>query len=193
MMCCSWLNFGALLASNAAGYVRAPHTAMASLLLMTIVALIFLTFIGPAAGSSIILCTVDSALAHFGIFNSTVIVLQALGISNATADTYFIDSGCLLTIVCNSKYMRNLRGIAPIRVKGLTGYKTYDMTGDMHFPLISDDNSMVQTLEYQNVLYYPTGDINLIASDNINTTNWDVNLSANPHCARLYFYPPGSS
>eukprot|EP00961_Rhodomonas_salina_P234133 3164016-Rhodomonas_salina.1 len=66
------------------------------------------------------------------------------------------------------------------------------MTGDMHFPLTSDDNSTIQTLEVQNVLYDPTGDINLIASNDINATNWDVNLSANPHRAGLYFYPPGS-
>eukprot|EP00961_Rhodomonas_salina_P001587 21967-Rhodomonas_salina.1 len=71
MTCCSWLNCGASLASNAAGYVHDPHTTMTSLLSMTIVALIFLTFVGPAAGSSIIPRTVDSALAHFGIFNST--------------------------------------------------------------------------------------------------------------------------
>eukprot|EP00961_Rhodomonas_salina_P020312 272790-Rhodomonas_salina.1 len=66
-------------------------------------------------------------MAQFGIFNSTAIALQAFGISNASTDTYFINSGCSRTIVCNSKYMRNLRGITLIRVKGLTGYKTYDM------------------------------------------------------------------
>eukprot|EP00961_Rhodomonas_salina_P084017 1129476-Rhodomonas_salina.1 len=65
---------------------------MTSLLMMTIVAFIVLTFVGPAAGSNI-MPTVDSAMAQLGFFNSTALALQAFGISNATTDTYFINSG----------------------------------------------------------------------------------------------------
>eukprot|EP00961_Rhodomonas_salina_P108685 1462953-Rhodomonas_salina.1 len=59
--------------------------------------------------------TVNSAMAQLGFFNSTALALQAFGISNTTTDTYFIDSGCSRTIVCNTKYMSNLRRIAPVR------------------------------------------------------------------------------
>eukprot|EP00961_Rhodomonas_salina_P267360 3612646-Rhodomonas_salina.2 len=53
-----------------------------------IVAVLVLTFIAPAAGSSIA-PVVNSTL--FRIFNSTAIALQAFGISNVLSDTYFID------------------------------------------------------------------------------------------------------
>eukprot|EP00961_Rhodomonas_salina_P099680 1340596-Rhodomonas_salina.1 len=144
---------------------------------MTIIAVLVLTFIAPAAGLSIA-PVVNSMLAQFGIFNSTAIALQAFGISNALTDTYFINSGCSCMIVCNSKYMSNLWEITPIRVKGLTGYKTYYLAGDMHFQLTTDDNSTIKILEVVNVLFDPSGDI--ISSEDINRTDWDVNLSANP-------------
>eukprot|EP00961_Rhodomonas_salina_P249720 3375447-Rhodomonas_salina.1 len=192
MTCCSWLSFGFSLASNLSGVVRFPRTAISSLFPMTIIAVLVLTFISPVAGSSIA-PVVNSTLAQLGIFNSTSVALQAFGISNASTDTYFIDSVCSCTIVCNSKYMRNLREITPIQVKGLTGYKTYDLVGDMHFPLTTDDNSTIKILEVENVLFDPSGDINLIDSNDINKTDWDVNLSANPSRSGLYYYPPGST
>eukprot|EP00961_Rhodomonas_salina_P251319 3397875-Rhodomonas_salina.1 len=37
------------------------------------------------------------------------------------------------------------------------------MAGDMHFPLTTDDNSMIKILEVANVLFDPSVDINLIA------------------------------
>eukprot|EP00961_Rhodomonas_salina_P024633 331846-Rhodomonas_salina.2 len=64
--------------------------------------------------------------------------------------------------------MRNLQRVEPVLVKGLTGYKSYDIIGDLHFPLVSDANA-VETLVIENALYDPTGDINLVASDYINT------------------------
>eukprot|EP00961_Rhodomonas_salina_P293718 3933979-Rhodomonas_salina.1 len=50
MTCCLWLSFGVSLASNLAGVVRFPHTAISSLLSMTIVAVLVLTFLASAAG-----------------------------------------------------------------------------------------------------------------------------------------------
>eukprot|EP00961_Rhodomonas_salina_P245156 3312729-Rhodomonas_salina.1 len=113
--------------------------------------------------------------------------MAAFGISGTTADTYCIDSGCTRAICCNSRYMRNLRRVEPVLVKGLTGYKSYDIVGDLYFPLVSDANA-VETLVIENALYDPTGDINLVASDDINATDWDVNLSSNPQCCGLFKY-----
>eukprot|EP00961_Rhodomonas_salina_P062730 842154-Rhodomonas_salina.1 len=67
--------------------------------------------------------------------------------------------------------MQNLRRIKPVLVK-LTGYKSYDVAGDLHFPLVSDA-FQIQTLVVENTLFDSTGDINLIASDDINATSWD--------------------
>eukprot|EP00961_Rhodomonas_salina_P280898 3794956-Rhodomonas_salina.1 len=60
--------------------------------------------------------------------------------------------------------MQNLRCIKPVLVKGLTGYtgKSYDVAGDLHFPLMSDA-FQIQTLVVENALFDSTGDINLIA------------------------------
>eukprot|EP00961_Rhodomonas_salina_P121688 1638569-Rhodomonas_salina.1 len=63
----------------------------------------------------------------------------------------------------------------------------------MHFQLTTNDNSTIKILEVANVLFDPSGDINLIASEDINKTDWDVNLSANPFRSGLYYYPPGST
>eukprot|EP00961_Rhodomonas_salina_P075994 1020216-Rhodomonas_salina.1 len=124
-------------------------------------------------------------LAGLGIYTTDTVAMAAFGISGATADTYFIDSGCTRTICCNSRYMRNLRHVEPVLVKGLTGYKSYDIVGNLYFPLMSNANA-VEMLVIENTLYDPTGDINLVASNDINTTDWDVNLSSNPHHCGLF-------
>eukprot|EP00961_Rhodomonas_salina_P279787 3779517-Rhodomonas_salina.1 len=95
-----------------------------------------------------------------------------LGISAAMTDQYFVDSGCTRTIVCSTKYMKNLSEIPPLLVKGLSGYKIYNLAGDLHF-LINDNNDIQRELIVKAALYYPAGDINLIATDDLNATNWD--------------------
>eukprot|EP00961_Rhodomonas_salina_P104331 1404379-Rhodomonas_salina.1 len=147
-----------------------------------------LSLLAPVASSYVTL-SINSTLAELGIYNTSVIALPvaAFGISGATVDTYFIDSCCNRTICCNSSYMQNLRCIKPVLVNGLTGYKSYDITGDLYFPLVSDA-FQIQTLVVENALFDSTGDINLIASDDINATSWDVNLSANPSSCGLYKY-----
>eukprot|EP00961_Rhodomonas_salina_P139586 1878486-Rhodomonas_salina.2 len=81
--------------------------------------------------------------------------------------------------------MRNLLCVKPVLVKGLTGYKSYDIVGYLHFPFVSDANA-VETLVIENTLYDPTRDSNLVASDDINATDWDVNLSLNPQRCGLF-------
>eukprot|EP00961_Rhodomonas_salina_P105490 1420344-Rhodomonas_salina.1 len=127
-----------------------------------------LSLLAPVA-SSYVTQSINLTLAELGIYNTSAIALASFGISGATADTYFIDSCCTRTICCNSSYMQNLRRIKPVVVKGLTGYKSYDVAGDLHFPLVSDA-FQIQTLVVENTLFDSTGDINLIASDDINAT-----------------------
>eukprot|EP00961_Rhodomonas_salina_P227139 3071106-Rhodomonas_salina.1 len=145
---------------------------------MVLVLIMLLSLLAPAA-SSFVAPSFNSTLAGLGIYNTNTIALAVFGISGATADTYFIDSGCTRTICCNACYMRNLnlRHVDPVLVKGLTGFKSYYIVCDLHFPLVSDTHQ-IQTLVIENALFDPSGDINLIASDNINATLWDVNLSA---------------
>eukprot|EP00961_Rhodomonas_salina_P244769 3308066-Rhodomonas_salina.1 len=157
----------------AASYVlpiRAPHKL--SFFSMVLIAIVLLNLLAPVA-SSYVSPVINSTLAEFGIYNTNAIALAAFGISSAMADTYFIDSGCTSTICCNSCYMRNLQYINPVAVKGLTGYK------------------LVQMLVIENALFDPSWDINLIASDDIKATDWNVNLSANLQHCRLYKYYAG--
>eukprot|EP00961_Rhodomonas_salina_P264787 3578923-Rhodomonas_salina.1 len=62
---------------------------------------------------------VHSILSHLNLTNTTTDYAM-LGISAAMTDQYFVDSGCTRTIVCSTKYMKNLHEIPPLRVKGLS-------------------------------------------------------------------------
>eukprot|EP00961_Rhodomonas_salina_P039636 532398-Rhodomonas_salina.1 len=95
-------------------------------------------------------------------------------ISAAMTDQYFVDSGCTQTIVCSTKYMKNLCEIQQLLVKGLSWYKVYNLEGGLHFQ-INDNNYIQRELIMKAVLYYPAGNINLIATDDLNATNWDDN------------------
>eukprot|EP00961_Rhodomonas_salina_P011979 160845-Rhodomonas_salina.1 len=57
----------------------------------------------------------------------------------------------------------------------------------MHFP-INDDNGTERTLVIKDALFNASGDINLIATDDLNTTNWDVNFSMHPVLSGLFLY-----
>eukprot|EP00961_Rhodomonas_salina_P056185 754665-Rhodomonas_salina.1 len=117
-----------------------------------------LSLLAPVA-SSYVTPSINSTLAELCIYNTSAIALAVFGISGATADIYFIYSGCTLTICCISRYMQNLHHIKPVLVKGMTGYNTYDVTGDLHFPLVSDA-FQIQLLVVENALFNSTGDIN---------------------------------
>eukprot|EP00961_Rhodomonas_salina_P091769 1235050-Rhodomonas_salina.1 len=69
------------------------------------VAIMVLSLLAPAAGS-VFAQTLNSTLSTLGIYNSSATALSAFGISSSTADTYYIDSGCSRTIVCNSNYAK---------------------------------------------------------------------------------------
>eukprot|EP00961_Rhodomonas_salina_P038065 511923-Rhodomonas_salina.1 len=133
-------------------------------------------FLSPALGSSIT-PSVNSALSSFGFHCTHAVALAAFGISSSTADTYFINSGCTRTICCNSHYARNLRQIEQVtrKVKGLTGYQSYDLACDLYVPLLSE-NGTIETLIVNSALFDPTSNINLIASEDVNKSNWDVNF-----------------
>eukprot|EP00961_Rhodomonas_salina_P224096 3030194-Rhodomonas_salina.1 len=101
----SWIDAGTSVASTFSHFVpplrvalRAPRTpALFSTLLVLIMVL---SFLSPAAGSSIA-PRVNSA--SFGFHCTNAVALAAFGISSSTADTgtYFIDLGCTRTICCN--------------------------------------------------------------------------------------------
>eukprot|EP00961_Rhodomonas_salina_P246824 3334510-Rhodomonas_salina.1 len=109
---------------------------------------------------------VHSILSRLNLTNTTTDYAM-LGISAAMTDQYFVDSGCTWTIVCSTKYMKNLSEIPLLRVKGLSGYKIYNLAGDLHF-LINDDNDIQRELIVKAALYDPAGNINLIATDTLN-------------------------
>eukprot|EP00961_Rhodomonas_salina_P066092 887883-Rhodomonas_salina.1 len=71
--------------------------------------------------------SVNSALLSLGFHHTNAVALAAFGISSSTADLYFINSGCTRTICCNLRYTRNRLQIKQVKVKGLTGYQSYDL------------------------------------------------------------------
>ncbi len=65
-----------------------------------------------------------------GVYNTTdIVALASLRISEAPADTYFLDLQCLglCIIVCNSKYLCNFPSIELKHIKVLAGYKIYGL------------------------------------------------------------------
>eukprot|EP00961_Rhodomonas_salina_P216124 2919680-Rhodomonas_salina.1 len=83
--------------------------------------------------------------------------------------------------------MRNLREILPKRVKGLSWFKVYILAGDLHFP-INDNKGTERTLVVKDAVFDATGYINLIATADLNTMNWDVNFSMHPLRSGLFLY-----
>eukprot|EP00961_Rhodomonas_salina_P139585 1878486-Rhodomonas_salina.1 len=102
MSCLSWCSTFLSAASTLASFVppiSAPHTL--SFFSMILIAIVLLSYLTPVA-SSYVPSSINSTLAGLGIYTTDTVAMAAFGISGATADTYFIDSGCTSTICCNS-------------------------------------------------------------------------------------------
>eukprot|EP00961_Rhodomonas_salina_P119378 1606262-Rhodomonas_salina.2 len=127
------------LASSIAPYIVPYITS--SFLFSLIMLLTLLGLAVPADGLSISklpgICNhpqVHLILSSLNLTNTTT-DFTMLGISAAMTDQYFVDSGCTRMIVCSIKYMKNLCEIPLLLVKGLSGYKIYNLAGDLHFPI----------------------------------------------------------
>ena len=113
------------------------------------------------------------------------------GGSNSHIHTYFLDTGCSTTIISNPEYIRDVRHMKPHKVQGLAGSTTYELCGDLHMP-ITDDNGLEHTLVLRDVLFDPSGDVNLISAHDVNQTGWDTITSKEQKRRGMYLYPPGA-
>jgi len=100
------------------------------------------------------------ALAAFGI----------MMIANASTNTYFLDSGCSTSIMSNKKYLQNLCKMEPVQIKGFNSNKTLHLMADLHLPVVDDNRSPIMIV-IPNIFYYPSGEINLISSNDVNKTD----------------------
>eukprot|EP00961_Rhodomonas_salina_P147392 1983482-Rhodomonas_salina.1 len=58
---------------------------------------------------------------------------------------------------------------------------------DLHLQVVDDNGSPI-TIVIPNIFYDPSREINLISSNDVNKTDWDVNFSANDARSGLYHY-----
>ena len=117
----------------------------------------------------------------------------AFGAVSSSMGRYYVDSGCSTTIVSNPKFLKNIRQAeAPTNIAGYNGSKTLDMRGDLHLPVKAEDGSQ-RDIVLPYVHYDPCGHINLISTDDIKKTHWDVNFSWNPQREGLFFFGPNSN
>ena len=116
----------------------------------------------------------------------------AFGAVSSSMGQYYVDSGCSTTIVSNPKFLKNIRQAeAPTNIAGYNGSKTLDMRGDLHLPVKAEDGSL-QNIVLPYVHYDPCGHINLISTDDLKRTHWDVNFSWNPQREGLFLFGPDS-
>mmetsp|Transcript_62377 Transcript_62377/g.129465 ORF Transcript_62377/g.129465 Transcript_62377/m.129465 type:complete len:121 (-) Transcript_62377:204-566(-) len=74
----------------------------------------------------------------------------------------------------------------PVQIAGLSGYKILYMKADLHLP-VHTAGGIAHTIIIQDVFYDPDGHFNLVSSDQLNATNYDVMLTANPAYSCLHF------
>eukprot|EP00961_Rhodomonas_salina_P100828 1356726-Rhodomonas_salina.1 len=115
----------------------------------------------------------------------------AFGITSSCTNHYLVDSGCTTMIVCNNQHLCNICTLEPRSVRGLIWSKTFTMCCNLHLPLVTTDSTNA-TIVLRDVIYDPTGDINLISTNDINKTDWDINLSCTSR-EGMYHYSHSSN
>mmetsp|Transcript_3499 Transcript_3499/g.5073 ORF Transcript_3499/g.5073 Transcript_3499/m.5073 type:complete len:156 (-) Transcript_3499:1373-1840(-) len=140
---------------HVAGNIRPACTPTITLALVTLCFLV--SFFGQAAQAGL---PTTQALAAFGI----------MMIANASTNTYFLDSGCSTSIMSNKKYLQNLCKMEPVQIKGFNSNKTLHLMADLHLPVVDDNRSPIMIV-IPNIFYYPSGEINLISSNDVNKTD----------------------
>jgi len=67
----------------------------------------------------------------------------------------------------------------PVQIAGLSGYKILYMKADLQLPVYTAGGT-AHNIVIRDVFYNPDGHFNLISSDQLNTTRYDVMLTHDP-------------
>mmetsp|Transcript_62677 Transcript_62677/g.130290 ORF Transcript_62677/g.130290 Transcript_62677/m.130290 type:complete len:366 (-) Transcript_62677:966-2063(-) len=119
-------------------------------------------------------------------FHVTYAMSTNFGMTSSALKHYLLDSGCSTSIIADTHYLINIRPMAPTHVKGLTGVKTLDLQADLHLPVRTATNKQ-HTICVWSVFYDPDGHYNLISSDQLNASAYDVFLTTDPKLLSLHF------
>ena len=176
-------------AISAAGGPRAMRAGTASLAIMTALAL--LSCLQFSDGSLINNSDVSERVPRL---SANLLVDNAYNFShgcpNSAFSEYYIDSGCSKTMVSNPHYLKNIREAdAPTLMRGFNGSKTIELRGDLHIPLQTSTNES-KTLILPDVHYDPTGQINLISTNDLKEQSWDINFSHHREREGLFYFDP---
>ena len=90
-----------------------------------------------------------------------------IGATASALQMYLLDSGCSTSIICDTKYLRNVRPSIPVHVRGLVGVKTIVMLADLYLP-VHTATHVNHTIIVKDVLYNPDGYYNLITTSQLN-------------------------
>mmetsp|Transcript_61737 Transcript_61737/g.127622 ORF Transcript_61737/g.127622 Transcript_61737/m.127622 type:complete len:569 (+) Transcript_61737:1829-3535(+) len=110
----------------------------------------------------------------------------SFGMTTSTLNHYLLDSGCSTSIIADTQYLRNIRPMMPVTIRGLTGTKVLDLQADLHLPVRTATNTQ-HTISVQSVFYDPDGHYNLVSSDQLNASAYDVLLTRDPRLRSLHF------
>jgi len=115
--------FHALLALVPGQLISMPHT-RSTIFTFTVIALILIG------------CFPSTANAMLGPPSLHGIALACnFGATTSALQSYLLDSGCSTSIICDTKYLHNIRPSIPVHVKGLIGVKTIVMRADLYLPV----------------------------------------------------------
>mmetsp|Transcript_61727 Transcript_61727/g.127549 ORF Transcript_61727/g.127549 Transcript_61727/m.127549 type:complete len:355 (+) Transcript_61727:222-1286(+) len=147
---------------------------------------------------SIILSAVLTAMVFISLFPSTAdsylsppylnctALATNIGITASALQTYLIDSGCSTSIIEDTQYLLNIRLCIPVHVKGICGVKTLVMSADLHLPARTATH-INHTVVIKDVLYDPDRHFNLLSTDQLNESRYDVMLTADKSLRSLHF------
>ena len=80
--------------------------------------------------------------------------LVTTNMSGSAGINYLLDCACTISIISDSRYIRNMRPASPNFVKGFQGGKAMQFEADLHLPVITTDNKP-HTIIVKNVFYDP--------------------------------------
>mmetsp|Transcript_61225 Transcript_61225/g.126463 ORF Transcript_61225/g.126463 Transcript_61225/m.126463 type:complete len:1000 (-) Transcript_61225:457-3456(-) len=129
--------------------------------------------------------TTAAQLCSPPFLNATALATN-FGATTSALHKYLINSGCSTSIISDTRHLQNIRPCIPVHVRGLTGVKTLVLRADLHLPVRTATHCN-HTLTLKDVLYDPDGHYNLVSSDQLNESKYDVLLTSNATLSSLHF------
>jgi len=162
--------------------LAAPRTRTAAL--SALITILLCTMLFP--DSTHALAAPNNTFALCGTDHPSLTATNAFGLSSTTLTNYLVDSGCSTSIITDSTYLTNVRPMLPVQIAGLSGYKILYLRADLHLP-VRTAGGEDHVITIHDVFYDPQGHFNLVSTDQLNNSRYDVLLTANPGHRSIHF------